>query len=668
MPPASTASAATPRPVVLEQLARLAPPIAAFLAGAGPVVLLGFSRGGYPVEVVAGYGVALWWLLLVGFLTDAIPRPRPNRAGWAAVAAVALLSVWGGLSLTQSADTERGLTEVVRLIVAAGSLLLGMSAARAGQSRVLAGGVLAGLTAIVAAAVASRLFPDLVANATQTGEFLESTRNRLAWPLNYWNAIAAAAAMAIPLGLALAARARTVWTSALAAAPLPVLALGLAFTLSRGGIGAAALGLVVALVLIAPRPVLVRTAVAPAVGIAAVLMAGLGSPALTDVVGGAAQEDAGRRVFLVVLVATLGVGLVQAGLRMADQAHWTPRIPRTGARATVGIATAALVAALVVGAALDAPGEVSDGWDRFRDRQVTASMAEANSAERLSSVSSNGRYQMWSGALDAFETDALTGIGLGSWESWWNPRRGNTGFVRNAHSEFFELLAETGIVGALLFVLLIGLPITAGARAAFRRRRHLREAALVVPALVAFAFVLFVDWNWQIGALMVAGMTLAAVPLTRPDGEVVADATAASAAPRRRQLGRIAAGAGVTIAAVAAISTLAMALVAPQAVDASREAAQRGDLAGAAAEAARGESAAGFAASPALQRALIEERAGDLPAAETAARRAAERTPRDWRPWFLIARVATARGRESVAVDAFRRARRLNPESGLLRP
>lgn len=657
-----TASVSAARPATLERLARVTPPVAAFLAGAGPVVLLGFSRGGYPVEVVAGYGVALWWLLLVGFLTDALPRPRPTPAGWVAVAAVVGLAAWGALSLGWTADRERGLTEVVRFVVAGGSLLLGMSAVRAGQARALAGGVFAGLTAVVVLAVLSRLFPELVPAAGQTGEFLASARRRLAWPLNYWNAIAAAAAMAVPLGLALATRVRGAVASALCVAPIPALVLGLAYTLSRGGMGAAALGVVVVLLVVAPRPVVLRTAVAPAIGSLVVLVAGLRPEALTDVLGGAVQQEAGRRVFVVLVVASAGVALVQAAFATADEAHWTPRLRRPRSRIALGLVAVALGAAVAAGVALGVPGRASDGWDRFRDADVPTAVS-SNDSSRLSSVSGNGRYQMWSGAIDALEDHRLRGLGLGSWESWWNTQPTRFGFVRNAHSEPFELLAETGLVGGGLFLVLLVSPIVAGATTAFRGRRALRDGVLAVPALVAFAVALLVDWNWQIGALMVAGMTLAAIPLTRSDTD-----ERPTESRRWRVAHRLAAGAGVAVLSVAAIAALSLALVAPQAVNASREAAQRGDLAAAAAQAAKGEAAASFAATPSLQRALVEEQAGRLAAAEAAGRRAAARTPEDWRPWFLVARVAAARGRDAAAVAAFRRARRLNPQSPLLRP
>jgi tetratricopeptide (TPR) repeat protein len=294
---------------------------------------------------------------------------------------------------------------------------------------------------------------------------------------------------------------------------------------------------------------------------------------------------------------------------------------------------------------------------------VPMSVSTENSSKRLGSVSGTGRYQMWSASADAFDHHLLRGLGLGSWESWWNQRREGIGFARNAHSELFELLAETGLVGGLLFVVLLVVPLGAGAVAAFRRQQLARDRALAVPAIVAFIAALLVDWNWQLGAIVVAGMTLVAVSVSRGSGDAAPSTPARSRVPRR-MLG----SAALVVASLGSMAVLALALVAPQSVDASRDAARSGNVSKAAAEAARGESAAGFAASPALQRAVVEEQAGNLAAAEAAARRAAERTPDDWRPWFAVARIATARGHDDDAIDAFRRARKLNPDSSLLAP
>ncbi len=624
------------------------------------MLLLGFSQGGYPVHVVAGYGVALWWLLLVGMLTRAIPRARPTALGGVALAAITLLAVWGGISLTWSAAPERGLTELARALVAGGSLLLGMSAVRAGQGRALAGGVLLGLSAIVGAAALSRLQPSLFPGAEQTASYLGGAARRTSWPLNYWNTIAAAAAMAIPLAVTLATRTGNRWLSGLAVAPIPLLALGLAFTLSRGGVVALAIGLAATVALTAPRPVVLRTMIAPALATGIVLGVALSSAAVTDAVGGPQQSDAGRHILLVAAFSTIGLALVQSGLASADAAHWAPRFRRTSRRSAGVISSAAVLLVLVGLLAAGAPDRVADGWDRFRAPTVATDGTDANSIDRLGSISSNGRYQIWSGAIDAFESAPLRGIGLGAWDSWWNSRRGEIGFVRNAHSQPFELLAETGLIGALLFLALLGAPLTAAAGAAWRRRPPLPDAAVAGPPLAAFTFGVLVDWHWQVTALAVAAMTLMAVALSRPGDPV----PAADGPPSwRRTLG----AALLTIVAVGSIAVLAVALVAPQAVESSRQAAARGDVDAAAKAADDGAAAASFATSPLLQRAMVAEQAGDLPAAAAAASEATRRSPTDWRPWFVLARVRTARGEPALAVRAFREARRLNPHSSLLR-
>jgi hypothetical protein len=661
-----SASATYAPPAAVERVGRLTPAIAAFVAGAAPVALLGFSRGGYPVEVIAGYGVALWWLLLVGLLTGALPRPRPTRAGWVVLGAVAALTLWGLWSLTWSQDEEAGLTEVVRLVVAGGSLLLGMSAVRGGHARVFMGGVFAGLCLVVGGAALSRLQPDLISGSSATNDVL-GTNTRTSWPLNYWNAIGAAGSVAIGLGVVLAAQARTAWASALAAAPLPFVVLGTVFTLSRGGLLATGVALVAAVLFVASRPVLLRTLLAPAVGAAALVLAAYRSDAIADATGTAAQSSDGRAVLVLAALIAVGVLLVQAGWTTADLARWTPRLPRAG-RLTTTVVCVALVLGLGGGAvAAGTSGQLADRWRAFK---VPTVGVEKSGTDRFTSVSSSHRYEMWSGAVDAFEGEPIKGIGLGSWESWWSPRRGNSGFVRNAHSEGFELLAETGAVGAGLFGVLLLVPIGAGIWAVRRRARSAPDAVLVVPALSAFAVALLIDWNWQIGAFMVAGVGLSAVALSVAPDRDHADRAVPAKGSRTRaaQAWTGARALGAAVAAVVSIAVLAVALVAPQAVNASRDAAARGDFKTAAREAADAASSVDFAASPALQLALVEEQAGRLPAAEAAARAAAARAPDDWRPWFVVARISTARGRTNAAVAAFRRARALNPNSPLLAP
>jgi hypothetical protein len=656
----STAVAEPSAAAVPSPLARALGPLGAFAAGAGPTALLGFQNGGYDVDVVSGYTVVVWWLLFAGVVSGLLPTPRPSRAGVVALAALAFTAVWGALSLGWSLSPERGLTEVVRALAVAGSLGLGLAVVAAGHTRFLLGGVLAALTAIVGLGVLSRLQPELIPSAWETGGGVVS--NRLSWPLNYWNSLAAAASMAFVLGLGVALRARTPWTSGLSVALLPVVALGLVLTLSRGGIVAAFAGLVVAVVAVAPRLVLLRTLVAPAIGAAVLVAAAYSRSAIPDAVGGAVGQDAGRAVLPLVVLVTLGVGLVQAGWHRADASHWTPRLPRTSRAAGAAVA-GGLVLVLLIGFLVGGgPSRTADAWDRFKSSSATE---VGTSASRLTEFGGNQRYQVWSGAVDAASTEPLRGIGLGSWESWWNPRRDGTNFVRNAHSQPLEVLAETGVIGFGALLALVLAPLAGGVAVLRRRRRTEADAIVALPLLAAFVVAICVDWTWQVSALPVAAFLVAA-PLLGASGPRVP--RAAETSLRRRKIVALLAPVALGVVTIAVVVTCAIALIAPSAVDRSSAAAVSGRLDEAARDARVGAEAAPFAVSPLLQRATVLERAGQLASAAAAARQATTREPENWRPWFVLARIEAARNRPDAAVAAFRRARALNPSSTLLVP
>ena len=647
---------------------RLALPVGGFLAGVGPVAILGFSGGGYAVSVVAGYGVVLWWLLLVGILSGALPRPHPTAAGLATLGAAAGLSVFGAISLGWSGSSERGLTEVVRFIAFGGSLLLGMVAVAGGQARALVGGVLTGLVLLAAAGVLSRLQPDLFDGSQVIAEQL-NVRERLSWPLNYWNGMGALGALALPLGVAVAVRARSVWSSALAVAGLPIVAVCLVMTLSRGGIAAAAVGLATVLVVVAPRPVALRTMLAPAVGSAVLVAAMLDTPEVRDAVGGSAQSSAGADLIPLAVLVVVGVTLVQAGWHLADQAHWTPRAPRSDRRTAIAATGAAVVLAVVVALSVGAPARVSQAWTDFKDPDVSALNAKSGSVDRLSAVNGAGRYEEWSGAVRAFRENPVGGIGLGGWDSWWSPRRVTSPPVRNAHSEPLEIAAELGVLGIALLGILVLSPLGAALRQAVRRRPVRPTAAVVAPTMAAFVVSICVDWSWQLSAIPVAVALLAAAAVSRERHD--ADSVDDGLAPTRQGLGRhrtFASLVGIAVLAVASIGTLAVAMIAPTGVERSSVAESSGALGRAADEARTTTNAAPFALTPVLQQALVLERSGDLAGAAAAARDATRVEPRNWRPWLVLARIEATRDRPKAAVEAYRRAKALNPRSRLVTP
>ena len=83
---------------------------------------------------------------------------------------------------------------------------------------------------------------------------------------------------------------------------------------------------------------------------------------------------------------------------------------------------------------------------RFEDFRALPADVDSPVADQqhLASISGNGRWQMWMSAIDAAQEDPLRGLGAGSYESWWLEHGQIQGFVQNAHSLYFETLAELG--------------------------------------------------------------------------------------------------------------------------------------------------------------------------------------------------------------------------------
>ncbi len=116
---------------------------------------------------------------------------------------------------------------------------------------------------------------------------------------------------------------------------------------------------------------------------------------------------------------------------------------------------------------------------------------------------------------------------------------------------------------------------------------------------------------------------------------------------------------------IAVGSIVAIALPLSGAVDLSdsRASAAAGEVEPAFAEASAAAGAQPYAASPSLQQALLLERAQNLPAAAQAAAEATRDEPTNWRTWLIRSRIEAKAGNAPASVDAFRRARSLNPNS-----
>lgn len=644
--------------------ARLDPPaLAAWTLAFALVAYLALSNGGYDAVVRGQVGVAVWWIVLLGALAGILPG-RIGGAGWVAIGLLAAFALWTGLATTWSESAERTVTELARVAMYLGVLVLALALRGRAGARHTINGLACAIGLVTLLAVLSRLHPQWFPVNDQIeafGPLGEIAARKLSYPLNYWNALAAFAAMGVPLLLGVALAARTLAGQALAAATLPLSALCVYLTISRGGTLALAVGIVVFLAFVPRRLQALGTLAAAGVGSAVLVSAAAQRDALQDGLPTTAAIGQGSELIWLAIIVCGGVALLQVAMGLTARHVPRPALLAPGRRTTVVAALALLAVVCVVGVAAGAPGYVDDRVQEFRapPGAVTAGDQD-NVFGRLQAADGNSRYQFWQAALDANRSAPWQGIGPGTFEFWWSRNGTTPGFVRDAHTLYFETLAESGIVG---FVLLIGLLVlllgTAAVRSLTGPPGLRTPIAAAVGALAAFMTAAAFEWVWEMGAIACAVMVLGAVILAGRVDEAGADE---SARRSRIPIPR----AALALLAVAALAAIAVPLSGAIATQDSRAAAADGNLTAALKDSRTAERLQPYSATAHLQRALVLELAGDLRRAAVAAGAATADQPTNWRTWFVRARIDAKRGDAKSAVSALRKARRLNPRSPLL--
>jgi hypothetical protein len=376
------------------------------------IVYLGLSDGGYDLLVWAEVGVVLWLLLGLGALVGFLPVKSVYKSGWLVTAALIGLTVWTALGISWAESSERAVTELARTSTYLGVLLLALSAARAGETRGLLNGVTTGVVCVGLMALLARLHPAWF--PPDPGASLLGERNRLDYPLNYFDALAALLALGLTLALATATRARTQAGAIVAASALPALVLALFFTLSRGGLVEVVVGVCVLLALSSDRAAKLATVLVAGAGSAVLIVAAEQWPALEAGARDAAARHQGNQMLGIVIVVCLAVGLAHGGLRRAGAPQWLIRRPTPSGRAAVALAACSVALMASAFVAAGGPGEVSKRWREFKAPDVQLRGAGEYGPARLTNVSSRGRYQIWRSSLDAVGSAPIGGIGPGS--------------------------------------------------------------------------------------------------------------------------------------------------------------------------------------------------------------------------------------------------------------
>lgn len=614
------------------------------------VVYLALAGGGYDPVVQGQLGVACWWVLMLGVLVGVLPLARVSRTGWLALGLLAALAVWTALGISWSDSSERSVAELGRVAAFLGVFALAIAVQGRDGLRRTVYAVAAAIGVIAGLALLSRFHPELFP-ANEAARFLDDVEARLSYPLNSWNGLAALMAIGIPLALCVAMSARAVVVQAIAAAALPVMALTAFFTLSRGGAIEIAVA-VAAFIALYPR----RLAALPTLGLAAIGSAVLiavatQKDALEDGLDNATAISQGNEMLVLTIVLCSAVGLGHVAAVWARQRGFGPRI-EPSRRAT--LVAAGIVGMIVLVTAIGAglPGKASDRLDEFTQSEAPEPSAGAT---RYESLSGNGRYQLWSSAVDANATAPLVGIGPGTFEFWWTQDRQIDAYTRTAHSLYLNALAELGIVGLVIVAGFVLVPLGVGI-GRWRRagpRRDLLAGA--IAAALTFAVAAGIDWAWELAVLPVAFLLLVAA-IVNPLSAGSPEAPPGEPLPIPARL-------GVAALAIAATITVAIPTAGLISVRESQADVRAGELASALDAARDAGDIQPYAATPDYQEAQILELQGDLANAAAAAREATTKEPTNWRTWLVLARIEAERGRTGPALEAFERARSLNPIS-----
>jgi O-antigen ligase len=418
------------------------------------VAALAVDQGGFDPSAWVWSGALAAWAAATAAV--AWRQLRPSRVAWAWLASACAVLGWVALSWLWSDRRAQTLLELRRTAVYAAGVLALVVLVRAGTRRHLLVSTHVAITAVVVYALARYL------TETRTFDAFEGTL--LAQPLGYANALGALAAVGTVLAIGLAAQAEAVLERAAAAASVPVLVTALLLTSSRGATVALAIGVVATVACADDAAPFLSTAllVMPGSGIAAIVA---GTSRLSD---GNATPYAHAAFVVGVAVAACAIGTAIAAARVRPAARFRRVPPHT------------FVAALVMGV-------------------IAAGVASGLTQPRTS---------LWGVAWRRFEDHVALGSGAGTFALAWT-RSGlieTRGGALDAHSLYLETLAELGLVGLALVLAFLALPLM-----------NARRAPVAAGAYVVVLVHAGLDWDWEMPAVMLAGLCCGAAALA-PQG------------------------------------------------------------------------------------------------------------------------------------------------------
>jgi tetratricopeptide (TPR) repeat protein len=292
-------------------------------------------------------------------------------------------------------------------------------------------------------------------------------------------------------------------------------------------------------------------------------------------------------------------------------------------------------------------------WNAFRAPTVNLSQGRENSIDRLGVEGSNGRWQLWQGAVNEGNSKPINGTGAGTYELWWSEHATERLAVRNAHSQYLEVYAELGYVGLLLMIGFVAAVLVGCAFALRSAGKELGSAAAGTASVLAFLVSTAFDWGGQVTLIPFVGMLAFAATV---------------AEDRPEEQGREAPAA--LRGAIGTLAVLMLALAIPPVVSTgvltqSQRDVQQGRVVAALGQANAAVDWQPYSAAAWLQRGLVYDSLGQSAKARASVKGAIEREPNGWRNWFALAGVEARAGNVKASLAAYRKARDLNPTSPL---
>jgi O-Antigen ligase len=448
---------------------------------AGPTALA-FFTGGYFAAARNWAGVATWVLAACALVL--VPRALAlDRSALIMLAGLGGLAGWSLLSAIWAPIAGNAWAAGEIVVLYAGALLTAAVIFRDREARRAAEPAFAlGAAVVIGYGMSERLVPGLLHFAASV-----TAEGRLEQPLTYWNAMGELAAIGLLLCARLcgdATRPRAI--RALAAAGSVLLGSGLYTTFSRGALFEYAIGMLVLIVFRRRREQLAGATVSFG---AAVLGAAMTAP-FHSVTALAGPRSTAETQGAIVLAGLVVLAVLAAGAQLWLTAREHPgqlRLPAYAAQLTCGAAVVLMGLAIAVGSS-ERSGEQLGGG-----------------ASRLTTLSSS-RYAYWRVALHTFDKQPIRGVGAGGWAVYWLQHQGHNGFAQDAHSLPLQTMAELGLIGlALLIVLFVGAGLAA------RRALVVDRAAATAPLAVIVAWFShsLIDWDWQMPAVSLIAFAMA---------------------------------------------------------------------------------------------------------------------------------------------------------------